>query len=129
MCFFFFFKQKTAYEIRPCDWSSDVCSSDLIGAGDAPFLIPKTYHPSEVAFVSSGAILPVSDYVNLMPNFRAKVKKWRLEPEIDAIRQSDGKYYLLPGLHEKVKSGYSMSLRTDILDKHGLTLPTTWDEV
>src|SRR5213596_4128440 len=27
--FFFFFKQKTAYEIRPCDWSSDVCSSDL----------------------------------------------------------------------------------------------------
>src|SRR5213596_3718876 len=26
---FFFFKQKTAYEIRPCDWSSDVCSSDL----------------------------------------------------------------------------------------------------
>src|SRR5213596_1797530 len=28
--FFFFFKQKTAYEIRPCDWSSDVCSSDLI---------------------------------------------------------------------------------------------------
>mgnify|MGYP006974205424 CR=1 FL=1 len=27
--FFFFFKQKTAYEIRNCDWSSDVCSSDL----------------------------------------------------------------------------------------------------
>ena len=29
---FFFFKQKTAYEIYQCDWSSDVCSSDLIGA-------------------------------------------------------------------------------------------------
>ena len=28
MCFFFF-KQKTAYEIYQCDWSSDVCSSDL----------------------------------------------------------------------------------------------------
>ena len=27
--FFFFFKQKTAYEIKECDWSSDVCSSDL----------------------------------------------------------------------------------------------------
>ena len=27
--FFFFFKQKTAYEILTCDWSSDVCSSDL----------------------------------------------------------------------------------------------------
>src|ERR1051325_2832869 len=28
---FFFFKQKTAYEITYCDWSSDVCSSDLDG--------------------------------------------------------------------------------------------------
>src|ERR1043165_3899743 len=28
--FCFFFKQKTAYEIRPRDWSSDVCSSDLV---------------------------------------------------------------------------------------------------
>ena len=28
--FFFFFKQKTAYEIYQCDWSSDVCSSDLV---------------------------------------------------------------------------------------------------
>ena len=33
MWFFFFFKQKTAYEIYQCDWSSDVCSSDL----DPPF--------------------------------------------------------------------------------------------
>src|SRR3546814_2459167 len=35
---FFFFKQKTAYEMRISDWSSDVCSSDLIcqrGNGDA----------------------------------------------------------------------------------------------
>src|SRR3546814_17355726 len=30
-CFVFFFKQKTAYEMRISDWSSDVCSSDLGG--------------------------------------------------------------------------------------------------
>src|SRR3546814_4610440 len=29
MLLFFFFKQKTAYEMRISDWSSDVCSSDL----------------------------------------------------------------------------------------------------
>src|SRR3546814_17231753 len=29
ICYFFFFKQKTAYEMRISDWSSDVCSSDL----------------------------------------------------------------------------------------------------
>src|SRR3546814_5276127 len=31
---FFFFKQKTAYEMRISDWSSDVCSSDLLTALD-----------------------------------------------------------------------------------------------
>src|SRR3546814_6253980 len=30
ICLFFFFKQKTAYEMRISDWSSDVCSSDLL---------------------------------------------------------------------------------------------------
>src|SRR3546814_4761375 len=37
-CVFFFFKQKTEYEWRIRDWSSDVCSSDLVqptGRGDA----------------------------------------------------------------------------------------------
>src|SRR3546814_4777977 len=32
---FFFFKQKTAYEMRISDWSSDVCSSDLADPGQA----------------------------------------------------------------------------------------------
>src|SRR3546814_4853851 len=31
-CLLFFVKQKTAYEVRISDWSSDVCSSDLTGA-------------------------------------------------------------------------------------------------
>src|SRR3546814_6171129 len=36
VCFVFFFKQKTAYEMRISDWSSDVCSSDLpAGLGEA----------------------------------------------------------------------------------------------
>src|SRR3546814_10357400 len=33
--FFFFFKQKTAYEMRISDWSSDVCSSDLMTKRDS----------------------------------------------------------------------------------------------
>src|SRR3546814_4090492 len=36
LCVFFFFKQKTAYELRISDWSSDVCSSDLF---DAPVML------------------------------------------------------------------------------------------
>ncbi|MGW2260350.1 ABC transporter substrate-binding protein [Streptomyces sp. NPDC001780] len=101
----------------------------MIGAGDAPWIIPKTYHPQETAFVSSGALLPVSEYTGLMPNFTAKVKAWGLEGELDSIRQADGRFYLLPGLHEKVRHGYSLALRTDVLERLGLKLPGTWDEV
>src|SRR3546814_3213195 len=36
LLFFFFFKQKTAYEMRISDWSSDVCSSDLYVAQAKP---------------------------------------------------------------------------------------------
>src|SRR3546814_3045763 len=42
--FFFFFKQKTAYEMRISDWSSDVCSSDLAGH---PRLRKPLQHPGE----------------------------------------------------------------------------------
>src|SRR3546814_5031401 len=39
---FFFFKQKTAYEMRISDWSSDVCSSDLLdgATGDGVYTLP-----------------------------------------------------------------------------------------
>src|SRR3546814_2749085 len=36
---FFFFKQKTAYELRISDWSSDVCSSDLGFRGDRGYFL------------------------------------------------------------------------------------------
>src|SRR3546814_2830714 len=42
LCFFFLFKQKTAYEMRISDWSSDVCSSDLgIGGADGGMMIER----------------------------------------------------------------------------------------
>src|SRR3546814_6900504 len=44
MCFFFF-KQKTAYEMRISDWSSDVCSSDLQIARQC-LPAPRIEHPA-----------------------------------------------------------------------------------
>src|SRR3546814_4739720 len=40
MFFFFFFKQKTAYEMRISDWSSDVCSSDLLRCAGRGCTVP-----------------------------------------------------------------------------------------
>src|SRR3546814_3080432 len=45
---FFFFKQKTAYVMRISDWSSDVCSSDLLG-GSADRAVRRRVHPGVAA--------------------------------------------------------------------------------
>src|SRR3546814_9525751 len=45
MCSFFFFKQKTAYELRISDWSSDVCSSDLADQQVAAYLAKEHAMP------------------------------------------------------------------------------------
>src|SRR3546814_2174535 len=54
----FFFKQKTAYEVRISDWSSDVCSSDLMAA---VVLLIDAFNKSESRHVtftlSIGALL------------------------------------------------------------------------
>src|SRR3546814_12849900 len=49
LCFFFFFKQKTAYEMRISDWSSDVCSSDLVDilGDDQQLARPRRIEPRE----------------------------------------------------------------------------------
>lgn len=103
--------------------------SVLISGGDAPSIIPKTYHPDEEQYVAGGAVLPVSDHLDLMPNFTDKVKKWKMDPDIDQLRQDDGKFYLLPGLHQDVWVDYTLAARTDVLDKLGIETPKTWDDV
>src|SRR5699024_4005367 len=65
----------------------------LISAGDAPDLIPLIYRGDETPFVSSGAILPLSDFIEHMPHFRKYVQEWELGDMIDTLRQADGKYY------------------------------------
>src|SRR3546814_3917525 len=47
--FIFFFKQKTAYEMRISDWSSDVCSSDLAfdAKGDLYFSVGDNTDPGQ----------------------------------------------------------------------------------
>ena len=101
----------------------------LISAGDAPTLIPLIYRGDETPFVSSGAILPMSDYVEHMPNFRKYVEEWELGEMVDNLKQADGKYYMLPGLQEVWVPSFSLIIRRDVWEEVGIGIPSTWDEV
>src|SRR3546814_9559479 len=68
---FFFFKQRTAYEMRSRDWSSDVCSSDLIGNAPPPGEPVYSGQTSPGARLPHGSVAasPVNNNIELLyPN-------------------------------------------------------------
>ncbi|MCL1872186.1 MAG: extracellular solute-binding protein [Promicromonosporaceae bacterium] len=101
----------------------------LINSGDFPEIVSVTYPGQETQYVASGALLPVSDYFQYMPNFEKKVKDWGIQAELDTHKQADGKIYLLPGLRQYPDVQYSVAVNDDMWQKAGITSdPTTWDE-
>src|SRR3546814_7215054 len=65
MVFFFFFKQKTSYEMRISDWSSDVCSSDLPGGGKERPMTIRTFLVDDHALVRTGIRMILSGAVDI----------------------------------------------------------------
>jgi putative aldouronate transport system substrate-binding protein len=64
-----------------------------------------------------------------MPNFSREVKEWGLQDLINSLKQADGKFYVLPGLHEINVSDYALAIRQDIFDKNNIPIPKSWDDL
>src|SRR3546814_4540757 len=78
MChFFFFFKQKTAYEMRISDWSSDVCSSDLRIAGEDVI---------EAMLRFETPMITGTGYVRLQVDDTGNPRAWTLLTAIDTLK-------------------------------------------
>src|SRR3546814_17783753 len=75
-CCFFFFKQKTAYEMRISDWSSDVCSSDL-RLSDAPYFAGDEFTTADIimAFPLTTMRLFVPRDISAYPNLRSEERR------------------------------------------------------
>src|SRR3546814_13149673 len=91
MFFFFFFKQKTAYEMRISDWSSDVCSSDLLSLADEMDVQdkPKDAFESELDDVNA-ELERLSDSL-AQPTFTAEdaLASADDEPDFDFLSRSE----------------------------------------
>src|SRR3546814_4967734 len=79
---FFFFKQKTAYEMRISDWSSDVCSSDLRLAAQ----LPSARHAINLCenryrFMLAFAAICVRGQTNLLPSNATRSEERRVGKE------------------------------------------------
>ena len=105
--------------------------STLVNTGDAPYIIPKIYEES--SYVAGGQVVAVSDWVQYMPNYQKCVTEWGMETDLKERLQSDGKYYILPGMWEAAGGGYSMIIRKDLFDAAGVDVTEleknwTWDD-
>src|SRR3546814_20128350 len=77
---FFFFKQKTAYEMRISDWSSDVCSSDLGARSSGRHLVDFLDDPHD--------------------RIRIRVAEGSIQPLV--VQPSERRLVQLPGIHDAV---------------------------
>src|SRR3546814_7127633 len=103
----FFFKQKTAYEMRISDWSSDVCSSDLLTALEPDVVLISLENPSrdtlEESFLVSRSLgKPIAMFVDQSDEESTNAavdagvsayivdgfKKERIKPILDLDRKS-----------------------------------------
>src|SRR3546814_8580858 len=67
---FFFFKQKTAYEMRISDWSSDVCSSDLRELGERTEWLGHGYKELEIPPAADGGFRIEPNALHIWPRGR-----------------------------------------------------------
>src|SRR3546814_10906718 len=95
--FFFFFKQRPAYEMRISDWSSDVCSSDLrevsparVGNPELDGPKPRRTHPLAVPIYLVSPLLD-RGHVNLH-RYHAKLHDTSLTapPQVPSLRFASG---------------------------------------
>src|SRR3546814_18174854 len=107
--FFCFFKQKTAYDMRISDWSSDVCSSDLVRHGHHRFQIAQIFVSAPILgeFHRRTHQLPAMTFqLGLQPfEQREGVScRARQTPDDGAIMQLANLFRI--GLHDRLAHGY-----------------------
>src|SRR3546814_10190231 len=92
---FFFFKQKTAYEMRISDWSSDVCSSDL-----TPELLDQALLALREAGHARPAVITSNAVVTLRVGEAGARRGWRLGVDVGWVSIDDTPWapYVGPGI-------------------------------
>jgi len=99
-------------------------------SGDMPDIISKTFGYTVSPYIAAGLFLPISDYVDQMPNYKAFIEKYDYAADLDNTREADGKYYSLPiNSNTQRVNAHGWMIRMDQLDEYGLEVPTTMDEI
>src|SRR3546814_2777526 len=103
----FFFKQKTAYELRISDWSSDVCSSDLdarAGDGEIAGDVLEARHAAQLGLDDAGPFVQLVEVDVLQGVLVRRLRQPRPDPDRRRV------------LHEGAYPGHDRELLAQLLN-------------
>src|SRR3546814_21151223 len=95
-----FFKQKTAYEMRISDWSSDVCSSDLVDLTGATAIV--------------GVVMPTANWIDTVVTAQGSPDGVNFFDMYDGVAAKELIFNTKMGDRKSVVSGKSVSVRVDL---------------
>lgn len=101
----------------------------IFASGDIPEIVYSKYQAA-AEDVSNGLLLPISDYLDQMPNLKGFLEMYDYSTEIANFTENDGKWYTLPvkadTYHFRI---HSWMYRVDLFEKHGIPIPKTMEDV
>ena len=105
----------------------------MASKSDLPDLLHLKHKTQMDEYASSGALVPVDDYVDSMPNYTAFLETLpeNISTDLQMQRRAgDGKIYGAPTYGTQEVNGMrTWMYRKDIFEKHGLEIPETYDEL
>lgn len=103
-------------------YSSSVATTLLMDISQLPDIVnPFSFGIMDLA--DDGLIVPLDDYLELMPDIVAAVGEERM----DNWRQADGHIYYIPTV-SSIQGSQSMMVRQDWLDELNMDIPETWED-
>ncbi|GHU65593.1 hypothetical protein FACS1894184_01680 [Clostridia bacterium] len=120
---------KLSFEVIPnTDWTEKIRA--MLNSGTAPDALLYVNASSTLAeFGINGALLPVNQYMEQFPSWNALIEQWGMKDDVAQRYLVDGNLYYIPELFDFPFYDAGMVIRTDLLEKYGLEVPTTFDEL
>lgn len=100
----------------------------LLNSGDVPDIFSQG-SGNESEFMLNGIVVPISDYMDKLPNLSNRISTLKLQSQIENLSMIDGKSYTLPKIEESPMFQCGVAIRLDILSKYNLEVPKTYDDL
>lgn len=118
------------FEVIPiADYSTKVSLALNTGTNAPDVILYQSTAGENSSLALNGAIVPISDYNDLTPNFNARVKEYGLQEDVERLNLKDGKRYYIPSLFDVPFYDAGLIIRDDLLKEYDLTAPKSYDEL